>query len=77
MTHAGHLVRRFIGSLRPGGPPPADEAWARDALLAGERALSQLEAGTYGKCEVCGEQIAEARLEAMPATRWCIEHASA
>ena len=39
MTHAGHLVRRFFGSLRPGGPPPADEAWARDALLAGERVL--------------------------------------
>jgi CRISPR-associated nuclease/helicase Cas3-like protein len=39
MTHAGHLVRRFLGSLRPGGPPPADEAWARDALLAGERVL--------------------------------------
>jgi len=39
MTTAGHLVRRFLGSLRPGGPPPADEAWARDALLAGERPL--------------------------------------
>lgn len=39
MTAAGHLVRRFLGSLRPGGPPPADEAWARDALLAGERVL--------------------------------------
>jgi hypothetical protein len=39
MTLAGHLVRRFLGSLKPGGPPPADEAWARDALLAGERPL--------------------------------------
>jgi len=39
MTAAGHLVRRFLGSLRPGGPPPADEAWARDTLLAGERPL--------------------------------------
>ena len=39
MTTAGHLVRRFLGSLRPGGPPPGDEAWARDALLAGERPL--------------------------------------
>jgi hypothetical protein len=39
MTTAGHLVRRFLGSLKPGGPPPADEAWARDALLAGERPL--------------------------------------
>jgi hypothetical protein len=39
MSHAGHLVRRFLGSLRPGGPPPADEAWARDVLLVGEREL--------------------------------------
>jgi len=39
MTAAGHLVRRFAGSLTPGGPPPGDEAWARDALLAGERPL--------------------------------------
>jgi len=39
MTKAGHLVRRFVGSLKPGDPPPADEAWARDVLLAGERPL--------------------------------------
>lgn len=39
MSSAGHLVRRFLGSLKPGGPPPADEAWARDVLLAGERPL--------------------------------------
>lgn len=34
-----HLVRRFAGSLRPGGPPPADAAWAEASLLGGERAL--------------------------------------
>jgi hypothetical protein len=39
MSTAGHLVRRFFGSLRTSGPPPGDEAWARDALLAGERPL--------------------------------------
>ncbi len=32
----GHLARRFFGSLRPGGPPPDDEAWARAQLLPGE-----------------------------------------
>jgi hypothetical protein len=31
-----HLVRRFLGSLWPGGPSTADEAWARGWLLAGE-----------------------------------------
>jgi RNA polymerase-binding transcription factor DksA len=40
-----------------------------------DRALAKLDDGTYGQCEVCGNQIGEARLEAMPATRFCIDHA--
>lgn len=40
-----------------------------------ERALAKLDDGTYGTCEVCGQPIAEPRLEAMPATRYCVEHA--
>jgi hypothetical protein len=32
-------VKRFVGSLRPGGPPEADEAWAEAALLPAERVL--------------------------------------
>jgi DnaK suppressor protein len=40
-----------------------------------ERALAKLDDGTYGACEVCGDRIAEPRLEAMPATRFCIDHA--
>jgi DnaK suppressor protein len=36
-------------------------------------ALERLEAGTYGTCERCGRPIADARLEAMPAARHCIE----
>ena len=39
------------------------------------RALEKLDDGTYGLCERCGGPIGEARLEAMPATRYCIEHA--
>ena len=39
-------------------------------------ALGRLEDGTYGMCEVCGVAIAPARLEAMPAPRFCINHAS-
>lgn len=34
-------------------------------------ALRRLDDGTYGTCEVCGETISEARLEASPATRLC------
>jgi hypothetical protein len=35
----GHLARRFAGSLRPGGPPAADTAWALAQLGPGERAV--------------------------------------
>lgn len=34
-----HLVARFVGSLRPGGPDPTEEAWAESQLLDGEREL--------------------------------------
>ncbi len=34
-----HLVARFVTSLPPTPPPAADEAWADDNLLPGERAL--------------------------------------
>ena len=38
-----HFARRFFVSLRPGGPSPVDEAWARAQLSPGEVALwSQL-----------------------------------
>ena len=40
-----------------------------------ERALAKFDQGKYGLCERCGEQIAEARLEAIPATRFCVNHA--
>lgn len=39
-------------------------------------ALAKLDAGTYGECERCGQQIGDARLEAMPAARLCISCAS-
>jgi DnaK suppressor protein len=40
------------------------------------QAIQRLEDGTYGRCEVCGVAIEPARLEAMPATRFCINHAN-
>lgn len=40
-----------------------------------EAALAKLDDGTYGTCEACGNPIADARLEAMPHTRFCIDHA--
>jgi len=50
-------------------------AQLRSELDEVDRALAKLDGGTYGLCEVCGEQIAAPRLEAMPATRFCIAHA--
>jgi len=46
-----------------------------DQLAEVERALAKLGTESYGRCEACAGPIAEARLEAMPATRYCINHA--
>jgi RNA polymerase-binding transcription factor DksA len=46
-----------------------------DQLADVEHALAKIDAGTYGQCEANGEQIPLPRLEAMPATRYCIDHA--
>ena len=39
-----------------------------------EAALARIDAGTYGRCGVCGEDIPEGRLEARPWTPYCIRH---
>src|SRR4029434_5086838 len=36
-------------------------------------AFQRLERGDYGKCQACGRPIGDARLEAMPAPRFCDE----
>jgi hypothetical protein len=41
MASALHLTRRFFGSLRPGGPRPADREWAEAQLLPAELELWQ------------------------------------
>jgi len=35
-------------------------------------ARSRLEAGAYGRCERCGQQISPARLQARPTARTCV-----
>jgi DnaK suppressor protein len=47
----------------------------RERKLIGKikEALERIETGTYGICEVCGEEISEARLKARPVTTLCIE----
>jgi RNA polymerase-binding protein DksA len=45
-----------------------------EAVLAAiEKALTKIEAGTYGICERCGNPIAEERLEALPYAELCID----
>ena len=41
-----------------------------------QAAIHRVEAGTYGKCERCGQDIAPERLEAVPAARLCIRCAN-
>ncbi len=47
----------------------------REQLIEVEGAMARLDAGTYGTCEVCDRPIGADRLDAMPATRFCIDHA--
>lgn len=38
-------------------------------------ALQRIDDDEYGRCEECGEAISDERLEVLPATRYCEEHA--
>jgi DnaK suppressor protein len=38
-----------------------------------DAAFQRLERGSYGVCQACGKPIAPERLEALPATRFCVE----
>ena len=40
-----------------------------------EKALSMLESGEYGRCEICGKEIPVERLEAVPWTTLCNDDA--
>jgi len=42
-----------------------------------EDALAKFEAGTYGRCDNCGQEIDLARLEAIPYTPLCLNCAEA
>jgi RNA polymerase-binding transcription factor DksA len=46
---------------------------AREHLAEIDSAEARLVAGTYGICDRCGRSIGEARLEARPTARACIE----
>jgi len=52
----------------------AVEVTLESRLINVNEALKRIEDGTFGKCEIDGNEIEEARLEANPAARTCIEH---
>jgi len=42
-------------------------------LILVEAALARLGAGTFGRCESCGREVAVARLQAIPWAAYCID----
>jgi RNA polymerase-binding transcription factor DksA len=49
------------------------EEGARQTLGEIEAALRRIDDGTYGTCPMCGQQIAEERLRALPWASLCID----
>ena len=49
---------------------------SKEGLQHIDAALARIASGTYGRCEVCGLDIPEGRLEARPWTPFCVDHAS-
>jgi len=45
---------------------------SRDLLVQTQRALQRLDSGTYGVCEICGDPIGKARLQAFPRATLCV-----
>lgn len=45
----------------------------RKLILKIRDALQRIEDGSFGICEICGEEISEKRLKARPVTTLCIE----
>lgn len=47
------------------------------SLADTDRALEKLAEATYGRCDVCGEQIPAERMEARPTTAHCVRCSAA
>jgi DnaK suppressor protein len=80
--HVDDLAETQDSNFADGGQVAAeqDEIMALANDLRGQlddvqHALSKLDSGSYGLCEVCGEAIPDDRLAALPATRFCMQHA--
>ncbi len=88
---ADHSAEEDLGEVASASQHPADvasETFEREvefglledfqaALAEIEAARDRLRAGEYGRCERCHQPISPARLEAVPATRFCRDCADA
>lgn len=52
------------------------EAEGLEEVAQIDRALQRIQDGSFGRCEICGENIEEARLRAIPYVANCINCAS-
>ena len=87
LNEAGKAVSGMSESKEDNYPDPTDRAShetdrnfllrvkdrERKLIAKVKEALKRIDEGTYGICEVCGEDISEKRLEARPVTTYCIE----
>lgn len=74
-TRTGRLSR--MDAMAAQAMARAGERRARIELQRIDAALARLAAGTYGDCAACGEPIEPARLDASPATPFCLGCAEA
>ena len=62
MSGAAHLVRRFVGSLLPGGPAELDRAWVKSVLSEREYALWRRQYGPDRRHTAAAARDVEKRL---------------
>ncbi|PFO07391.1 molecular chaperone DnaK [Bacillus sp. AFS076308] len=81
-------IRETVGELSAYDNHPADLGTElfereRDFAIEGHQdkelkkintALKAIDKGTYGKCQVCGDEIPFERLEVLPSTLHCVNH---
>lgn len=69
-TRQGRVSR--MDAMQQQAMAVANRATSHNHIAAIDAALARMEAGGYGDCLECGEEIAPARLAARPEARLCI-----
>jgi RNA polymerase-binding protein DksA len=82
LTAGGHIQLDYDDDFADRGQVASEQGENRvladnlqHQLAQVDKALARLDEGTYGTCEVCGAVIGDERLELMPTTARCIDHA--